>query len=217
MLSEDVILITINYRLGVLGFMSTGDKSLPGNLGLKDQVLALKWVHDNIEYFGGNPHNVSIWGQSAGGVSVSLHMISQKSRKYFSTAVAISGTSFQHWSVLSRKKSRDLADSLASRFGCFRKDSRALLKCMQAVNADMLVAAQIWLYVSHLNQSHTHSKLEYWTIVHFFAGMVPLSTCDNGTNCGSRPSRCLPNGYTRGSVFSWECFKETVHNGHDKR
>lgn len=156
MLSEDVILITLNYRLGVLGFMSTGDKSLPGNLGLKDQVLALKWVHDNIEYFGGNPHNVSIWGQSAGGVSVSLHMISQKSRKYFSTAVAISGTSFQHWSVLSRKKSRDLADSLASRFGCFRKDSRALLKCMQAVNADMLVAAQIWLYVSHLNQSHTH-------------------------------------------------------------
>lgn len=55
LLDKDVILVAFNYRLGILGFLSTEDENCPGNFGLKDQVLALKWVHANIRHFGGDP------------------------------------------------------------------------------------------------------------------------------------------------------------------
>lgn len=67
---EDVVIVTINYRLGVLGFMSTGDQHAPGNYGMKDMILALQWLRDNILNFGGDPDNVTVFGESAGGVAV---------------------------------------------------------------------------------------------------------------------------------------------------
>lgn len=60
--------------------MSTGDSVIPGNYGLKDQNLGLKWVRDNIKYFGGDPEKVTIFGGSAGGASVTYHMLSQQSK-----------------------------------------------------------------------------------------------------------------------------------------
>lgn len=74
-----VIVVSLNYRLAVLGFISTADSPLPGNLGLKDQNLALKWTKRNIKCFGGDPDNITIFGQSAGGASVGLHLISKRS------------------------------------------------------------------------------------------------------------------------------------------
>jgi juvenile-hormone esterase len=58
------------------GFLSTGDNAAPGNFGLKDQVAALNWVRNNIAALGGNPNSVTIFGQSAGGACVHLHMLS---------------------------------------------------------------------------------------------------------------------------------------------
>ncbi|CAI9570775.1 unnamed protein product [Staurois parvus] len=69
---ENVVVVSIQYRLGILGFFSsTGDDELPGNLGFLDQFAALYWVQDNIADFGGDRHSVTIFGESAGGVSVS--------------------------------------------------------------------------------------------------------------------------------------------------
>lgn len=78
-LDKNVILVTINYRLGILGFTTTGDLEAPGNYGMKDQVLALKWVQQNIKSFGGDPQKVTIFGVSAGGASAGYHAISQAS------------------------------------------------------------------------------------------------------------------------------------------
>ncbi|MPC17299.1 Esterase FE4 [Portunus trituberculatus] len=80
LMQKDIVLVTMNYRLGTLGFLSTNDNILPGNLGLKDQVLALQWVQDNIELFGGNPKQVTIFGVSAGGISVHFHILSPSSK-----------------------------------------------------------------------------------------------------------------------------------------
>ena len=79
LLDKDIVLVTFNYRLGILGFLTTGDLVAPGNFGLKDQVLALKWVQKNIQVFGGDPNRVTLFGQSAGGASVSLHVLSDAS------------------------------------------------------------------------------------------------------------------------------------------
>lgn len=68
--TNDVLLVSINYRLGILGFLSTGDRHAPGNYAMKDMILALKWVQNNIANFGGDPDNVTVFGQSAGGVAV---------------------------------------------------------------------------------------------------------------------------------------------------
>lgn len=77
---DDIVFVSINYRLGPLGFASTGDEYVPGNNGLKDQVAALKWIQRNIAAFGGNPGAVTIAGMSAGGASVHYHMLSPMSQ-----------------------------------------------------------------------------------------------------------------------------------------
>lgn len=78
-LDRNVVFVSINYRLGVFGFLSTGDLNCPGNWGLKDQILALHWIKRNIRNFGGNPDKISIVGQSAGSSSVSYILQSPKS------------------------------------------------------------------------------------------------------------------------------------------
>ncbi|KGL83520.1 Fatty acyl-CoA hydrolase precursor, medium chain, partial [Tinamus guttatus] len=68
---DNVVVVTIQYRLGILGYFSTGDEHAQGNWGYLDQVAALRWIQENIIKFGGNPASVTIAGESAGGISVS--------------------------------------------------------------------------------------------------------------------------------------------------
>ncbi len=75
-MDHDVILVTLNYRVGPFGFFTLENDSAPGNLGLRDQVMALKWVKRNIKYFGGNPARVTIFGESAGSMSVTYLLVS---------------------------------------------------------------------------------------------------------------------------------------------
>ena len=90
-----VVLVSINYRLGALGFLELGhlDESYrgSGNVGLLDQIAALEWVRDHVAAFGGDPHNVTIFGESAGAMSVSLLLTAPAARGLFHRAVAQSG------------------------------------------------------------------------------------------------------------------------------
>ncbi|XP_036668929.2 uncharacterized protein [Drosophila suzukii] len=92
--TEKVIMVTVGYRLGPFGFLSTGDENMPGNFGLKDQRLALQWVQQHIAEFGGDPQMVTILGHSAGGISVHLHMLSPSSKGLFQKAMSLTGTMF---------------------------------------------------------------------------------------------------------------------------
>ncbi|RZB39730.1 COesterase and/or Abhydrolase 3 domain containing protein, partial [Asbolus verrucosus] len=78
-INNDIVVASINYRVGVFGFLSTQDEVVPGNNGLKDQLLALQWVHDNIKLFGGDPEKITIYGQSAGSASCAYHLLNQQS------------------------------------------------------------------------------------------------------------------------------------------
>ncbi|KAJ3645084.1 hypothetical protein Zmor_022771 [Zophobas morio] len=111
LITEDVVVVTHNYRLGLLGFISFDDPSLdiPGNAGFKDQVMALKWVQENIDKFGGDPNDVTIFGQSAGAVSVHLIVLSPLAKGLFHKAIAQSGSAINPW-VQARKGVKRVAE-----------------------------------------------------------------------------------------------------------
>ncbi|KAG5668734.1 hypothetical protein PVAND_016661 [Polypedilum vanderplanki] len=98
LLDHDIILVSGEYRVGALGFLSSEDKNVPGNFGLKDQAFILKWVQENIEKFGGDKNSVTIWGESAGGASIHYHMYSPMSRGLFHRAISHSGSLYNCWS-----------------------------------------------------------------------------------------------------------------------
>ncbi len=97
---KGVVLVSINYRVGPLGFLAHPELSaesphhLSGNYGLQDQIAGLKWVQKNIAAFGGDPHKVTIFGESAGGISVSMLCASPAAKGLFRGAISQSGGSF---------------------------------------------------------------------------------------------------------------------------
>lgn len=95
--SKGVILVTINYRLNILGFLCLRIKEAPGNAGSKDQVAALRWIQMNIRVFGGDPGSVTLFGESAGASSVSHHLLSNMSKGLFHRAIMQSGSSLASW------------------------------------------------------------------------------------------------------------------------
>ena len=110
----DVVVVSINYRLGAFGFLHLADLGGPsrgatGNAGLLDQVAALRWVRENIEAFGGDPENLTIFGESAGGMSVGTLLGTPSARGLFQRAVAQSGAAH---SVMGRRGATKLASSL---------------------------------------------------------------------------------------------------------
>ncbi len=94
---NDLIVVSIGYRVGSMGFLYLGHPSAPGNAGLFDQLMALEWVQQNIKSFGGDPNNVTLFGESAGAVSVSLHLLSPLSRDKFQRAILQSGSANMPW------------------------------------------------------------------------------------------------------------------------
>lgn len=89
----NVVVVTINYRVNLFGFLTTGDNQLKGNWGLWDQKLAIEWVKNNIAEYGGNPESITIFGESAGGRSVSFQMFSpQNNATLFQRAITESGS-----------------------------------------------------------------------------------------------------------------------------
>lgn len=98
---KDVVMVSINYRLGIFGFLSFNDPKVgvPGNAGQKDQTMALKWIKENISFFGGDSNNITIFGYSSGGGSVHYHLISPLSKGLFNRAIVMSGTALNPWST----------------------------------------------------------------------------------------------------------------------
>uniref|UniRef100_A0A336N0V6 Carboxylic ester hydrolase n=1 Tax=Culicoides sonorensis TaxID=179676 RepID=A0A336N0V6_CULSO len=102
LIENNIIMVSFNYRLNIYGFLSFDDTNLniPGNAGLKDQNLALKWIKDNIEVFGGDSNNITLCGQSAGGASVNYHLISPLSCNLFNRAIIMAGSAFCPWASI---------------------------------------------------------------------------------------------------------------------
>ncbi|KAJ2951246.1 hypothetical protein O0L34_g5647 [Tuta absoluta] len=137
LIKHNVILVTINYRLDIFGFLCLDSPDIPGNAGMKDQVAALHWVKNNISNFGGNPENITIFGESAGGASVTLHLVSPMSKGLFKRAISQSGAATSHW-VLSQEP-RERAKALARSLGLDSDDDKELYEFFKSQPAEALL------------------------------------------------------------------------------
>nr|XP_024218966.1 esterase FE4 [Halyomorpha halys]XP_024218967.1 esterase FE4 [Halyomorpha halys] len=140
LMDEDVVIVDVNYRLAYLGFLSFEDKEMPGNQGLKDQVMALRWVKKNIAKFGGDPNKVTLVGESAGGASVYHHTVSPLSRGLFHKGIAESGTSYNPWALSPPGFAKSMAQQLAKNLGCPISSTSAAVSCLRSKKGSDIVS-----------------------------------------------------------------------------
>uniref|UniRef100_A0AC34FFG5 Carboxylic ester hydrolase n=1 Tax=Panagrolaimus sp. ES5 TaxID=591445 RepID=A0AC34FFG5_9BILA len=146
---EDVIVVAMNYRVSMFGFLYLGIEGAPGNAGLWDQQLAIKWVHSNIEAFGGDSESITIFGESAGAASVSMHMLSQKSTPYFNRAIIQSGSAAAPWATETRQVAIRRAIVVYEYMKCGNMshnpaewDMEKVLSCLLEASADKIREAE---------------------------------------------------------------------------
>ncbi|CAM4514665.1 unnamed protein product [Leuciscus chuanchicus] len=137
----NVIVVTMNYRLGVLGFLSTGDQSAKGNYGLLDQIQALRWLNENIGHFGGDPERITIFGSGAGASCVNLLILSHHSEGLFQRAIAQSGSAISSWSI--SYQPLKYTKILARKVGCTYGETADLVDCLRRKNFRELVDQDI--------------------------------------------------------------------------
>ena len=146
---QGVVVVVIQYRLGPFGFLTTGDSAAPGNFGMLDQVEALKWVKDNIANFGGNPSKVTIFGVSAGGTSVSLHLMSPLSKDLFHRAIAESGVDLSPFAIQPVSFGLRYAKDLAQKLDCSTGDHNEMIACIRAKKATDIQQASESIILSY--------------------------------------------------------------------
>jgi para-nitrobenzyl esterase len=146
--NHDAIVVTVNYRRGVFGFLATSGLSATesshtsGNYGIEDQQAALQWIHDNIAEFGGDPKRVTITGQSAGAGSVCFQTVAPKSKGLFSAAILMSGNcAYRATPTPNLQQSESAGDSFAASIGCVGTDAVAAACLRSKPVGELLKAA----------------------------------------------------------------------------
>lgn len=190
---SDVVYVTFNHRLGILGFFPPTGSGKSGNMGFYDQLSALRWVRRNIAHFGGNPEDVTLAGQSAGAIAVGLHSISPASRGLFKRAILQSGTpialiiaDFFSGALLFRQN--------AAKLGCLdaaaevRMTVTDTLECLRRLDAKTIYntiggqSIQNQLFAPHFGDEFVPAHLlstDNWKKIHV-EELLLGNTCDEG-------------------------------------
>lgn len=146
--TKQVVLVTITHRLNVFGFLATGDKASPGNYGLKDQTMAMRWIKRHIGAFGGDPDSITFMGHSAGSTSVNYHLVSRHSEGLYKNAIMLSGTVNAPWGD-PVERPREVVNRHARALGiknAAQLDSMDLVEVLRRIPAKDLTTTVIDLY-----------------------------------------------------------------------
>lgn len=173
LLEQNVVLVTFNYRLGPLGFLTTDDKTAAGNQGLLDQIMVLNWVKANIGKFGGDPEKVTIFGEDSGAASVTLMAMSPLAKGMFHRAIALSGTALcdQYLQNAPLEASRELA----TRLECTTDTGKDIINCLQRKSQQEIINAAQQMFM-------------FWSFPRWFAPSV------DGTVLTDTPENTLVKG-----------------------
>ncbi|CAH1789747.1 unnamed protein product [Owenia fusiformis] len=139
-LMNNVLFVTMNYRLGPLGFFTTGDDNAPGNVGLLDQQMAIRWVKRYISKFGGDPNRITIMGDSGGGVSVSTQVLSPTNAGLFQRVISNSGVATAPGRVNTRHDEVNKSSKVAAAVGCSQLTKSASMRCLRNVDPGRLTS-----------------------------------------------------------------------------
>nr|QQY02465.1 acetylcholinesterase [Cryptocotyle lingua] len=138
---QNVIVASMNYRVGPFGFLFTDQAEVPGNMGLWDQRLAMKWIKEHISDFGGDPNRITLFGESAGAVSVSAHLLSPWSHAFFTNAVMQSGSILGDWAALTSVRALKQANKFASLLDCRQSSMRDKIACIRSKSVKQILDA----------------------------------------------------------------------------
>lgn len=181
-----VVVVSINYRLGALGFLAIPElqaedpKKRVGNLGIQDQVEALRWVRQNIRAFGGDPENITVFGESAGGISVCALLGAPDADGLFQRAISESGTGCNLFLEATKKNTFgdsafDLGEEHLKKLGC--ADAADRLACLRKLPVTELV--KLWSTAAMLGGGS--SSLDLWPVVDgAFLPKLPLERMRDG-------------------------------------
>lgn len=139
LLNEDVVVVAANYRQGALGFLSLDSEDIPGNAGLKDLAMALRWVRDNIAAFGGDPSRVTALGWSSGASAVHILSLLPSTRGLFSRMALLGGHAVSPRAYTERHVER--ATAVASVLGAADNSTAAVTSALQAASVETLLRA----------------------------------------------------------------------------
>ena len=151
--TNDVVVVSMQYRMGALGFLFLDVPEAPGNMGLLDQLVALQWIYNNIRAFGGDSHAITLFGESSGAASAGLHLISPLSRKLIRHAIMESSSPLSQWAVDPPSVAKARARSLANTLGCDAGDETPaadILECVTRHDA-RTISQKMWTI---LDRSH---------------------------------------------------------------
>ncbi|XP_047996758.1 juvenile hormone esterase-like isoform X1 [Leguminivora glycinivorella] len=161
-IEEDVIIITINYRMTLFGFLSLEDDIIPGNAGLKDIVAGLEWIKNNAVYFGGDPKRITLMGSQGGAAAADL-LIHSPANQLFNSVILQSGTS---WSTMYLQENvRDRAFRLAELTGTTTSSSKRLLEILRDISPETLLAQEIAANPKDYTKEHQRSALTFGPVV----------------------------------------------------
>lgn len=173
--TQEVVVVTINYRLGVMGFLSlpelTAEQGHSGNYGLMDQAAAIQWVKDEIASFGGDPNNITVFGESAGGMSTCAQMASALSEANFQKAIVMSGLcDSRSWPIVSQATAENHGVNFANSMGCTNPATR--LDCLRNLSHDDIKNKLVMSYNEMFLVDFAHWKFTplFVNDGHFFTG-----------------------------------------------
>ncbi|XP_064620994.1 neuroligin-4, Y-linked-like isoform X2 [Lineus longissimus] len=154
-----VVFVTIAYRLYIPGFLSSGTDDLPGNYGILDQIQALKWIKKRIQFFRGDPENVLIFGNSAGGGSVGVHLLSPLSKGLFHRAVIQSGPVNAHWGMYGKNESpKKYFRGVTEAIGCNYGTTKDMVNCLRELPYDVLMGRQMNIVFKSFAMAESDNK-----------------------------------------------------------
>lgn len=162
--SQEVVVVTFNYRLGVLGFIATADNSSAGNYGLADQLAAIQWVREHIENFNGDSQSITLWGTGAGAASAGLLAMSPRSKDLVKRVIAQSGSASSDWALQKNPIFiRNTSIVIGEHFGCFTRDSYSLIKCLESRSFNEFTTVEVesevgWLPFSPVSDYKTRDR-----------------------------------------------------------
>ncbi|XP_046549631.1 acetylcholinesterase-like isoform X2 [Haliotis rubra] len=139
---NNVIVMSMNYRLGAHGFLYLGPDRFPGNQGLMDQALALQWIQNNVGRFGGDTNMITLFGESAGAASIGLHLLSPISRDRFTRAILQSGAPNAMWTSTEPSKAISSTRRLAELSNCSAKSDADIFQCIRVLPPETVIQNQ---------------------------------------------------------------------------